>query len=89
MSSSVMSLKQSLAHFRPQLSQPLYVLAGQQNHFSYAVILQQGTHLGAFSAQIFSFGVHLHFYKLESLMCGISPSGLPFLYASEESEVSL
>lgn len=75
MPSSAMSLERSLAHFGSQLHQPLYVLAGQQNHFSYAVILQQGTHLGVFSTQTFSFRVHLHFYKLESLMCGVLPSG--------------
>lgn len=70
-----MSLERSLAHFRPQLRQPLYALAGQQNHFSYVVILHQGTPLGAFSAQTFSLHVHLQFCKLESLMCGASPSG--------------
>lgn len=36
---------------------------------------QQGTPLGAFSTRTFSFRVHLHFYKLESLMCGVLPSG--------------
>lgn len=48
-----------------------------------------GDPLGAFLAQTFSFHVPLHFYKLESLMGGVLPSGYLSYCASKESEVSL